>query len=179
MRKVITSSIYDLGIGLSETIKIKLVDIAGNDIRTIYDNKLISFSKDITIESELFEIELYENDKIKDFTRYVLSAGGVNFRFRVPSLKENIPHELSSLIQLAGNDSVCTILNDEAIFEEEFLEKIELEFTNKEPYFTQNQRKIYDLYVFYSSFYTEALITLDIAKALDKKLSTIGVQIGN
>jgi CO dehydrogenase/acetyl-CoA synthase beta subunit len=173
LRKVI-ASILDLGINVGETIDIKLVDIIGNDIRTIYENKLVSFSKTITISNEIFEIELYENDKIKDYTRYVLSVGGINFRFRVPTLKENTPHELCSLIQLAGNDSVCTIINDEIVFEKDFLDKLELEFTNKEPYFTENQRKIYNLYIFYSSFYQDLTLTSDMSKALDLTLSKIG-----
>jgi len=175
MRKVI-ASIFDLGANINNSITIKLVDIAGNDVKTIYENKLVSFSKEFVITNEIFEVELYENDKIKDYTRYVLSINGVNFRFRVPSLKENIPHELSSLIQLSGNDSVCTIVNDEIVFEKDFIDKIELEFTNKEPYFTENQKKIYNLYVFYSSFYQSSLMTLDVSKALDKHLSKIGAE---
>lgn len=173
MRKVI-ASIFDLGININDSITIKLVDITGNDVKTIYDNKLVSFSKDFTITNEIFYVDLYENDKIKDYTRYVLSTNGVNFRFRVPSSRENLPHELSSLIQLAGNDSVCTIVNDEIVFEKDFIDKIELEFTNKEPYFTENQKKIYNLYVFYSSFYQSSSMTSDMSKKLDLALSEIG-----
>mgnify|MGYP000087122582 CR=1 FL=1 len=124
-------------------------------------------------EHNKLEIELFENDKLPITSYYELNVKGVKFRFQLNSSEDNLVHELISLIQLGSNDGIAYIHNDELVFENDFIKKIELRLTNQEPYFTENQERVFNFFVFYADYVHGTERTIDLIKKLDKRLGSI------
>ena len=178
MRKIFADTIA-FGLANGDTVTITLLNKVGQELTTTYQNKLISFKQTITIENNNFEVELYENDLLPVASFYELLVKNIKFRFQLNSSHENLSHELTSLLQLGSNDGIAYIHNEELVFEDDFIKKIELKLTNQEPYFSENQERAFNFFVFYADYVHEIKGTIDLSKSLDKHLSKIGVNIGN
>ena len=152
MRKIFADSLA-FGLNNGDTVNITLFNKIGQELTTTYQNKLINFNKEITIENNKLEVELYENDKILVSSYYELLINKIKFRFQLNSNENNLPHELTSLIQLGSNDGISYFDNEKLIFEDEFIKKIELKLTNQEPYFSENQERVYDFFIFYANYF--------------------------
>ena len=177
MRKIFANA-SAFGLADGETVTITLLNKVGQELTTTYQNKLISFKENITISNNKLEVELYENDKLPIISFYELLVKGVKFRFQLNSSEDNLIHELISLIQLGSNDGIAYIHNDELVFENDFIKKIELRLTNQESYFTENQERVFNFFVFYADYVHGTERTIDLEKSLDIQLSKTGVQIG-
>lgn len=178
MRKIFADA-SAFGLTDGETVTITLLNKVGQELTTTYQNKLISFKENITISNEKLEVELYENDKLPITSFYELLVKGVKFRFQLNSSEDNLIHELTSLLQLGSNDGIAYLHNDELVFEDDFIKKFELKLTNQEPYFSENQERVFNFFVFYADYVHKIKGTIDLSKSLDKHLSKIGVNIGN
>lgn len=169
MRKIFTeASLFGLTNG--EKVTITLINKIGHELTTTYQNKLINFKNDIEIVNNKLEVELYENDKTYPSSLYELNIKGLKFRFKIDSNNLNTPHELTSLLQLGSNDGIAYIHNDELIFEDDFIKKIELKLTNQEPYFTENQERVFNFFVYYADFVFGKNFTIDLEEKLDQYL---------
>lgn len=177
MRKIFADA-NAFGLNNGESVTITLLNKIGQDLTTTYQNKLITFKGVIEIIDNKLEVELFENDKLQVMSYYELNAKGIKFRFQLNSSKDNLTHELISLIQLGSNDGIAYIHNDELVFEDDFIKKIDLRLANQEPYFTENQERVFNFFVFYADYVHGTERTIDLEKSLDIKLSEIGVQIG-
>lgn len=172
MRKIFTDPLA-FGLNNGDTVTITLFNKIGQELTTTYQNKLINFNKTITIENNKLEVELYENDKIIASSYYEILINKIKFRFQLNSNKNNLPHELTSLIKLGSNDGISYFDNEKLIFENEFIKKIELKLTNQEPYFTENQERVYDFFIFYADYFHGSERTIDLEKYLDQYLGGI------
>ena len=172
MRKIFADA-QSFGLVNGDNVTITLLNKIGQKLTTTYENKLISFDENIQVTDNKFEVELYENDKIFPDSFYEISIKNINFRFKINSHKKNIPHELTSLLQLGSNDGIAYYENDKLVFEEEFIKKLELKFTNQEPYFTANQERVYNFLVFYADYICIKNLTIDLEDNLDKFLGEI------
>lgn len=172
MRKIFADAEL-FGLADGDTVTLTLLNKIGQELTTTYENKLISFKKNIAIENNKLEVELYENDKTFPLSLYLLNIKGINFRFKINSSKENKPHELTSLLQLGSNDEVAYFENEKLIFEDAFVKKMELKFSNKEPYFTDNQNRVFEYFIFYANYIYGQDTTIDVEEALDKFLGEI------
>lgn len=177
MRKIFADA-NAFGLTDGDKITITLLNKVGQELTTIYQNKLISFKENITISNNKLEVELYENDKLPIMSFYELLIKEVKFRFQLNSSEDNFIHELTSLLQLGSNDGIAHLHNDELVFEDDFIKKIELKLTNQEPYFSENQERVFNFFVFYADYVYGSEKTIDLEKSLDIQLSKIGVQIG-
>ncbi len=172
MRKIFADSLA-FGLNNGDTVNITLFNKIGQELTTTYQNKLINFNKEITIENNKLEVELYENDKILVSSYYELLINKIKFRFQLNSNENNLSHELTSLIQLGSNDGISYFDNEKLIFEDEFIKKIELKLTNQEPYFSENQERVYDFFIFYANYFHGSGKTIDLEKYLDQYLGGI------
>ena len=177
MRKIFADA-SAFGLNNGDTVTITLFYKIGQERTTTYQNRLITFKETIEITNNKLEIELFENDKLPITSYYELNVKGVKFRFQLNFSEDNLTHELISLIQLGSNDGIAYIYNDELVFENDFIKKIELRLTNQEPYFTENQERVFNFFVFYADYVHGTERTIDLEKSLDIQLSKIGVQIG-
>lgn len=171
MRKIFADT-NAFGLNNGDKVSIILLNKIGQELTTTYDNKLISFNETIEIIDNKLEVELYENDKFFVSSYYELTIKGVKFRFQLNS-KNDSAHELVSLLQLGSNDGIAYIENDKLIFEDEFVKKIELKLTNQEPYFTENQERVFNFFIFYADYIHETDKTIDLEKDLDKYLGSM------
>ena len=172
MRKIFADA-ESFGLVDGDTVTLTLSNKIGEELITTYENKLISFKKNIVIENNKLEVELYENDKTFPSSLYTMNIKGINFRFKINSSKENKPHELTSLLQLGSNDEVAYIENEKLIFEENFIRKMELKFSDKEPHFTDNQNRVFEYFIFYANYIYGKNLAIDTEEALDKFLGEI------
>lgn len=172
MRKIFANA-SAFGLADGETVTITLLNKVGQELTTTYQNKLISFKENITISNEKLEVELYENDKLPITSFYELLAKGVKFRFQLNSSEDNLIHELTSLLQLGSNDGIAYLHNDELVFEDDFIKKFELKLTNQEPYFSENQERVFNFFVFYADYFHGSERTIDLEKYLDQYLGGI------
>ncbi len=174
MRKIF-ADVSAFGLNNGDTVTITLFNKIGQELTTTYQNRLITFKETIEITNNKLEIELFENDKLPITSYYELNVKGVKFRFQLNSSEDNLIHELISLIQLGSNDGIAYIYNDELVFEDDFIKKIELRLINQEPYFTENQERVFNFFVFYADYVHGTERTIDLEKSLDIQLSKIGV----
>lgn len=168
MRKIFAEA-NQLNLQDGDTVTIKLLNKIGQELTITHKNQIISFNKIITIKNNTLEIELYENDLIYIDSFYEINIKGINFRFKINS--GCCSHELTSLLQLGSNDGVAYIYNDKLVFEKDFINKIDLKLSNKEPYFSKNQERVYSFLIFYADFVkTKNNLTIDLISYLDKHL---------
>jgi len=163
----------DFELQKSEKISIKLLDVLGKELLANYKGQIISLNKELEAKNDLLEFELYENDLIKQNSFYELGIKGIKFRFRISSHKDNTPHEITSLISLGGIDTICFIYNDDYMFEDDFIKKFELKLLKKEAYFTDNQKRLFDFYVFFANEVKNKGQTIDICESLDNYLGSL------
>lgn len=76
-------------------------------------------------------------------------------------------------MQLGSNDGIAHLHNDELVFEDDFIKKIELKLTNQEPYFTENQERAFNFLIFYADNVYGKNLTIDIIKKIDIHLGGI------
>lgn len=172
MRKIFTDA-NAFGLSNGDIITITLLNKVGQELTTTYKNQLISYKKSIEIINNKLEVELYENDILPNDSYYEIVIKDIKFKFKICSNNQNTPHELTSLLQLGSNDEVAYISNGNLVFENDFIEKIELKFTNKEPYFTENQERVFNFLIFYADYVHDKETTIDIEKLLDQQLGNI------
>lgn len=172
MRKIIADA-KAFGLSNDQTVNIKLLDRIGQPLSTTYKNQLISFNKTITITDGILEVELYENDLIPVNSFYEIEITGVKFRFQLNQDTDNLAHDLTSLLQLGSNDGVAYLNNDKLVFEDDFIKKVELKLTNQEPYFTENQERVFNFFVFYADYVYGTERTIDLEKELDEYLGSL------
>lgn len=172
MRKIFADA-SAFGLVNGDTITITLLNKIGQELTTTYNNKLISFKKAIEIIDNKIEVELYENDKLPINSFYELNINSNKFRFQLNSSDTNLTHEIVSLLQLGSNDGIAYIHNDELIFEDDFIKKIELKLTNQEPYFTENQERVFNFFVFYADYVMNTGTTIDLENKLDEYLGSL------
>gem|GEM_PF-2099529 len=172
MRKVIIK-LSDFEIEKGEKVSIRLLNTLGDELRATYKGQLISLSKELELKDDLLSLELYENDLIKQNSFYELCIKDIKFRFRIFSHKDNTPHEITSLISLGGIDTICTIYNDDYMFEDDFIKKFELKLLRKEAYFTSNQKRLFDFFVLFADVVKNKGQTIDICESLDNYLGSL------
>jgi len=173
LRKVIIK-LSDFELEKSDRITIKLLNILGKELRANYKGQMVSLKAELEAKDDLLELELYENDLIKQNSFYELCIKDIKFRFRISSCEDNTPHEITSLISLGGgNDTICFIYNDDYMFEDDFIKKFELKLLRKEAYFTQNQKRVFDFYVLFADVVKNKGQTIDICEKLDNYLGSL------
>lgn len=172
MRKIFTDA-NAFGLSNGDIITITLLNKVGQELTTTYKNQLINFKKSIEITNNKLEVELYENDILPNDSYYEITIKDIKFKFKIYSNTQNIPHELTSLLQLGSNDNIAYIDNDELILEDNFIKKIELKLINQEPYFTENQERVFNFLIFYADNVYGNNLTIDIIKKIDIHLGGI------
>lgn len=171
MRKL-KINIRQIGLNLNDEINIQLLNRVGELAFVSYKNSFVSFNETYIVNNDILEIDLYENDLIKEDTYYQIKIKSNIFTFRVKSSETNLSCEFSSLVKLGGLDSLGFIENEELIFEDDFIKRLEVEFLNKEEEnFTANQERVFELYVYYADFVLDKdSATIDICRKLDNYL---------
>lgn len=172
MRKIFTDA-NAFGLSNGDIITITLLNKVGQELTTTYKNQLISYKKSIEIINNKLEVELYENDILPNDSYYEIVIKDIKFKFKICSNNQNTPHELTSLLQLGNNDEIAYISNDELIFENDFIKKIELKLVGEEPYFTENQERAFIFLIFYADNVYGKNLTIDIIKKIDIHLGSI------
>lgn len=172
MRKIFADA-NAFGLVDGDKITITLLNKIGQELTTTYKDKLISLKKEIQISSNKIEAELYENDLINENSFYEINIKNVKFRFKINSSKDNLPHELTSLLQLGTNDGIAYFHSGKLVFEDDFIKKIELKLTNQEPYFTENQERVFNFFVYYADFVFCKNFTIDLEEKLDQYLGSV------
>jgi len=172
LRNIIANA-SDFNLSNGDKVNITLCNKIGQELTTTYKNKLISFKEEIEIKENKLEVSLYENDLLSVDSFYEIEINKIKFRFKLNQDKNQLAHELTSLLQLGSNDEVAYISNGNLVFENDFIEKIELKFTNKEPYFTENQERVFNFLIFYADYIHDKEMTIDLEKLLDQKLGNI------
>ncbi len=169
--RTVQTAISNLGLVQSNVIKLKLLDLIGREFSFVEDGKLIKYNQDITIDSDILELELWENENSKSKTFYQLTINNINYNFTVP--KGDGVHDLMALFQLGNNDEVSYILRDVLYFEEDFIEKIKLFFNKKEPNFTENQQRAFNQFVYYADEVYGSNRKFDFIEKLDQYLGSL------
>jgi hypothetical protein len=169
--RTVQTDISNLALNLGDTVTLKLLDILGRDFTFMQDGKLIKYDETITIDKEVLSFELWENENSNSKTYYQLTINKINYKFTVP--KGNGVHELMSLFSIACNDDVSYTVHGKTIFEDDFIEKIKRYFNQYEPYFTANQKRAFDQFVFFANNVHDTDTTIDNAEALNKYLGSL------
>lgn len=172
MRKV-ALTISKLGLIIGDIVNIKLIDSVGR----IYVSPA-GYQKDenITITSAVLEIDLLENDLIRNITSYKITLPSkVNFTFRVPSSVSLESHDLISLFSIGCVYGVIDTFTH--TLDADFVEKLNDYFTGENPHFTAAQKDIVALYEYYANEIIDTTTTIDVIEMMDTYLSTLtGVQ---
>jgi len=167
MRRV-SLRISELGLVIGDEIKIQLVDSVGGVSRSPFtvDTKHI-------LDSEIFEIELLENENIISLSHYKITLPSfVSFYFKVPTNIEDIPHELTSLLTLACYENI--IDKEHNRIYDDFLSKIDKYFLGEYVRLSTIEIEVIKLYEYYAENVTNSTNTIDIMELMDTYLSTIG-----
>lgn len=147
LRKV-EANIDSLGLSIGDVVTITLLNVIGKPVSFIEDGKLISCNKQITIDNKILSLELWENDNSNSTTYYQLTVNDINYNFTVP--KGTGTHDLMSLFQTICTDEVYYIFNGQISFETQFIEKIKKYFDGEEPYFTKNQKEVFEQFIYFA-----------------------------
>ena len=172
MRKIYLE-VARLNLVNGDTVKIELLNSVGNPLTT---NSAYSFSQDITIDSDVLELELLENTLIDSYSFYKLSiSADIYFNFKLPHNDNNIPHELTSLLTIGCVKGVINMSQDVKKLDDDFVKKLEFYFTGENSHFTPTQREIVEIYEYYANNIIENNgLTIDVAEAIDMALSKTG-----
>lgn len=161
------------GLSNGNNITITLLNKIGQELTTTYKGQLINFNKTLEIVDDKLEVELYENNLLPNDSYYEIVIKNIKFKFIINSDIENKSHELTSLLQLGSNDEVAYIHNDKLIFEIDFIKKIDIKLSGLEPYFTENQERVFNFFCFYADYIINSNLTIDISKKIDELLFLI------
>ena len=166
MRKV-TLIISELNLNINDTIHLSLVDSMGN---LCIANNGFMIDEDITITSDLFEIDLLESELVGRDSSYELKLqSSLKFQFKVPQNENDISHELLSLCRLGCTKGIIS----ESKLDSEFIKKLDLYFLGETPRFTPSQKAVVELYEYYADKVFLTLSTIDIMQLMDTHLATI------
>lgn len=172
--RTVTLNISKLGLVITNTINLQLVDSVGNiyvspsgyalDEDIVLDNAV--FSKELPISSEMLIISYYK----------LTLPNSLYFNFQVPSTSlYDAPHDLLSLLSIGCVDGI--IDKHEKKLEADFVEKLELYFTGENPHFSAVQKDVVNLFEYYADEIKDGDSTIDIMQMMDEYLATItGVQ---
>ncbi|MDQ7067750.1 MAG: hypothetical protein Q9M40_07145 [Sulfurimonas sp.] len=172
--RTVTLTIAKLGLSIENTITLQLVDSLGN---VIIDNTGYFLDETIVLDTDIFQIELKENNYINILSTYKLTLpNGLNFNFKVHTSFANTPHDLISLLQIACYAGIVEIKNeDEISLSASFVEKLNIYFTGENPYFTNTEKDLVNLYEYYADEIKYTTSTIDIVRLMDEYLATLGV----
>jgi len=168
MRNV-TLVIEKLGLNVGDTIDITLVNSVGN---LLLSNSGYMLDEKITLSSETFEIDILENEHIDSISSYQITlANNLSFTFNVPISKNNIPHDLLSLLRIGCVSEVIDKYTKE--LDSDFVKKINLYFTGENPYFSDTQKDVIKLYEYYADEIIDTDSTIDVIQMIDNSLAKI------
>jgi hypothetical protein len=169
MRKVILN-ISKLGLIAGNSIDIKLVNSVGTPMMTRMG---YSFNASFTLNAPLFEVDLLENEAIDSISMYKITLpSAISFTFEVPlSYDYDLPHDLISLLNIGCFYEI--INQDTKTLDSDFIKKLNLYFTGKNPHFTAVQKDIVNLYEYYANEILSVPYTIDVMRMMDEHLSTL------
>ncbi|MDT8337590.1 MAG: hypothetical protein RQ763_00180 [Sulfurimonas sp.] len=168
MREV-TLDIAKLGLIVTDTLQIQLVNSVGNVCMSSSGYKLDTA---IVLSSTTLSIELLENSYINMLTFYRITLpSGIKFKFSVPFGLEGIPHDMLSLLQLGCYEEI--IDKDNNTLSSAFVTKLDLYFAGENPHFTKTELDIVRLYEYYANEIIDTTSTIDIMQMMDEYLATI------
>jgi len=172
MRKI-ALNINNIGLHINDIINIKLINNMGKPCTTPTG---YSFDKDITVTAFIINIELLENDKILFTTSYKLTLkNGTTFDFTVPISKEinPLPHDFSSLLKIGCFNNIINISNGTTSVASDFIKRFEAFIQKENVSFSEDEKDLIDMYIFYANNIYKKDITIDIIKELDQFLGSI------
>jgi len=165
----ITLVIEKLGLTVGDEIGIKLVNSVGS---ILLSNSGYMLDKKIILSSETFEIEVLENEHIDSLSSYQITLPNtLSFTFKVPVSHSNTPHDILSLLRLGCIKGI--IDTKYKTLDDDFIKKLEIYFTGENPYFTNTQREIFELYTYYANEVIDTTSTIDVMQIMDEYLTTI------
>lgn len=168
MREV-TLTISKLGLNVGDVIRLRLIDSVGS---ACMSSSGYSLDSTVTLSAATFTTELLENSHINKTTTYqIMLPSGVKFNFLVPYSLQNRPHDMLSLLQLGCYEGIIDKENNK--LDENFVQKLDLYFMGKNPYFTQTELDVVRLYEYYANEVIETTSTIDIMQMMDEYLATI------
>lgn len=167
--RTVTLDISKFGLIVGDTIKLQLINSVGGICAS---KSGYTLDATIVLDSTTFEIELLESEYIDMISFYQITLPNtLKFNFTVPSSFENTPHDLLSLLQLACYKGIINI--EENKLEESFVEKLDLFFTGENPHFTNTQKDVVNLYIYYADKVIDTTSTIDIMQMMDEYLATL------
>lgn len=169
MRKV-TLSIANLHLNVGDTIKITLINSIGNNCIA---NNGFAMDSSFILDSDIFEVELLENEKVGQISSYeLILPSTLKLVFMVPYNRyQNTPHELLSLCRLGCIKGIIDTTNKK--LDSDFIRKLDDHFLGKNSHFTPTQKAIFELYVYYADNVIDSLSTIDVMQLMDEYLATI------
>ena len=173
--RIVNANISKLGLKIDDTIKVQLLNTIGKPHMTLDG---YSLDEDIVIANDTLELSLMENDNIDSISFYKITIpSGFEFTFTVPisPTSDNPKHDLISLLSIGCFDEIIDIENQSKLLNPNFLEKLNLYFTGENPYFTDNEKSLIELYEYYADNIKGTESTIDIVQMMDEYLATIGV----
>lgn len=168
MRKIsLDASLLNLNSG--DVINVELVDSVGNQC---YAKNGFTIKEDFTISDSILELELLENIYVGKISSYKLTlATSLTFYFSVPYRVEEISHDFISLLQIS---CVKGIINQESKeLDDDFVKKLNLYFTGKNPHFSATQKEVVMMYEYYADKVKDTPATVDVMEMMDSYLSSL------
>ena len=160
--RVVSLQISKLFLSVNDKIRIQLVNSVGD---VLVSRAGYYVDVEHTLDSDIFEIPLKENEHIEVLSTYkLIIENGVEFNFTVPYSFDAKPHDLFSLLNIGCFKNMVNA---------DFAKKLELYFTSQEPHFTNKERYLVELYEYYADEVIDGTSTIDIARAMDEYLATI------
>lgn len=157
----------NLGLNDGDVVTVHLLNSVGAVSNLIY-----AIPTEFICENDSLTLTLLENEKIPFESYYKITLPTtLSFTFSVPVLPENTPHELSSFINIGCFNE---FFRDGKLVDS-FVEKLELFFTGENPHFTNKERRLVAVYVFYADkVIGNNVATVDVAMAVDAFLASMG-----
>lgn len=171
--RTVIAPISKLGLNLNDTITVALISSVGKPLLT---NDGYFYSENIEILSDTLTLNLRENDTIENISEYRLTTPKeFSFSFRVPSspVLDDTPHDLISLLNIGCYKEIIEIYENKATLHPKFLSKLDIFFTGENPYFTDQEKSLVDLYEYYADNVISMDSTIDVVRMMDEHLATI------
>ncbi len=169
--RTVATDISKLGLNVGDTLKIQLLNSVGKPFMT-RDGYMLD--EEIILSEQILSKELRENDTISSKSFYKITLPNkFTFSFTVKSSDILIPLDLIGIMRVGCFDGIVDASNNTKKLSDDFIRKLNLYFTGENPFFTNTEKSLVDLYEYYADEIIGTDSTIDIVQMMDEYLATI------
>ena len=170
--RTIRLDITKFGLSVGDIVNLQLIDSMGNQAMS---NSGYTINENISLDTQVFEKELLESDKIYTLSSYKLTLPNkYTFKFRLPSDNDNMAHDLIALLMYSCFSQIIDYSNpNNPIINTNFVQRLDSLWSGNTEQFSANEETFINVFYHYANEVQVTDATVDIARALDVLLARV------